>query len=137
MNLSTYISQIKDLSEKEKQLKEERERLTKPIITDMNMIPILYAWFKDIEPGGSRDSRMRFVYIICCLYCPRFLAGEKLSNGLRGKLSELFPEISITRVSQHLTTANLSVRAYRAFREETETALNYLIQRYAIYQGCD
>lgn len=42
------IVEIRSIRDQKARLSERERELTKPILTDLDMIPTLYEWFKDI-----------------------------------------------------------------------------------------
>ena len=89
------IAEIKSIREHKSKLSEREKELTEPILTDLDMIGMLYRWFqeiisqKEIFRSGNVTQRKKFIFIILFLYSPSTLAGGKMKNGLRDKLAEV------------------------------------------------
>jgi hypothetical protein len=89
------IAEIKSIREQKSKLSEREKELTEPILTDLDMIGMLYRWFqeiisqKEIFRSGNVTQRKKFIFIILFLYSPSTLAGGKMKNGLRDKLAEV------------------------------------------------
>lgn len=91
------IAEIKSIREQKSRLSERERELTKPTLTDLDMIGTLYEWFKEILesrdcPGRveSVTQRKKFIFIVLFLYSPGALAEGKMLAGLREKLAKLF-----------------------------------------------
>ena len=75
------IAEIKSIREQKSKLSEREKELTEPILTDLDMIGMLYRWFqeiisqKEIFRSGNVTQRKKFIFIILFLYSPSTLAG--------------------------------------------------------------
>lgn len=91
------IAEIKSIREQKSRLSEREKELTEPTLTDLDMIPTLYAWFSEIIsdrdcPGRveSVTQRKKFLFIVLYLFSPVTLAEGKMLAGLREKLARLY-----------------------------------------------
>ena len=64
------IAEIKSIREQKSKLSEREKELTEPILTDLDMIGMLYRWFqeiisqKEIFRSGNVTQRKKFIFII-------------------------------------------------------------------------
>ena len=77
------ISELGDIRKKQADLIKREKQLKEPKLTDLNLIPIIYEWFKEIlsemefSPNPeSPQQRKVFLFIILFLYNPGALAGD-------------------------------------------------------------
>lgn len=90
------ISELKSIREQKLKLSEREQKLNKPLLSDLSLIPMIYEWFKkiledrDFPPNpDSPHQRKKFIFIILFLYSPSTLAGGKMKVGLRNKIAEV------------------------------------------------
>lgn len=132
MNLFSHISQINHIAAEERRIKSQKEELTKPLVTDKELIPLFYTWYKTFVPGDSVDSRLIFIYCISFLYCPRFSAGGKIERGLREEINKIFPDVCGKTISKYIVQSRDYFTIYKYFQRETEEALIYLMEIHKI-----
>lgn len=130
------IAEIKSIREQKSKLLEREKELTEPILTDLGMIETLYTWFKDVFqdlnlPGevNSVSNRNKFIYIILYLYSPDTLAGRKMKNGLRSKLSEVLKVNAGTVISDNRNDSVFSYHLYKYFRKDVEKIYEEMMKR--------
>lgn len=130
------IEEIKSLREQKLRLLERERELTKPILTDLDMIGILYEWFKEILesrdcPGRveSVTQRKKFIFIILFLYSPSALVGDKMKNGLRDKLAEVLGVNAQTAISDNRNSVLFSYGLYRCFRQDVDGIYTEIMRR--------
>lgn len=90
------IAEIKSIREQKLHLLAREKELSKPVLTNLDMIPTLYMWFSEIIsnrdcPGRveSVTQRKKFLFIVLFLYSPATLAEGKMLSGLREELVRL------------------------------------------------
>lgn len=90
------IAEIKSIREQKLHLLAREKELSKPVLTNLDMIPKLYIWFSEIIsnrdcPGRveSVTQRKKFLFIVLFLYSPVTLAEGKMLSGLREELAKL------------------------------------------------
>ena len=117
------IVEIRSIRDQKARLSERERELTKPILTDLDMIPTLYGWFKDIVSSqeifcANVPQRKKFIFIILILYSPSALADGKMKRGLRNKLAEVFGLNGKSTISDNLNGLYLSYQLYKYFRQD-------------------
>lgn len=117
------IVEIRSIRDQKARLSERERELTKPILTDLDMIPTLYGWFKDIVSPqeifcANVPQRKKFIFIILILYSPSALADGKMKRGLRNKLAEVFGLNGKSAISDNLNGLYLSYQLYKYFRQD-------------------
>lgn len=117
------IVEIRSIRDQKARLSERERELTKPILTDLDMIPTLYEWFKDIVSRqeifrANVPQRKKFIFIILILYSPSALADGKMKRGLRDKLAEVFGINGKSTISDNLNGLYLSYQLYKYFRQD-------------------
>lgn len=117
------IVEIRSIRDQKARLSERERELTKPILTDLDMIPTLYGWFKDIVSPqeifcANVSQRKKFIFIILILYSPSALADGKMKRGLRNKLAEVFGLNGKSTISDNLNGLYLSYQLYKYFRQD-------------------
>ena len=130
------IVELKTIRERKKELTERENELMSPELTDLSLIPKLYGWFKEIL--GNRTcppnmdcvtQRKKFLFIVLFLYAPSVLAGGRLPNGIRTKLSEVFVEISPSLISQNIADLAFMFQRYKDFRKDIESLYSEILDR--------
>ena len=130
------IVELKSIRERKKQLTERENELTSPLLEDLSVIPMLYDWFKEIladlscPPNvDSVTQRKKFLFIVLFLYSPNALAGGRLPNGIRNKLSEIFKELSPCSISQNIADVFFIYQQYKDFRNDIESLYSAILVR--------
>ena len=83
------IVEIRSIRDQKARLSERERELTKPILTDLDMIPTLYEWFKEIVSQqevfrANVPQRKKFIFIILILYSSRCSCRWKNEKGIKG-----------------------------------------------------
>ena len=88
------ISELKSIREQKSRLSEREQELIKPILSDLNIIPVIYKWYCEVvgncglpERRAGASFRQKFIFIILFLYSPSTLAGGKIAKGIRDILA--------------------------------------------------
>lgn len=128
------IVEIRSIRDQKARLSERERELTKPILTDLDMIPTLYGWFKDIVSQqeifrANVSQRKKFIFIILILYSPSALADGKMKRGLRNKLAEVFGLNGKSTISDNLNGLYLSYQLYKYFRQDIHHIYIEIINR--------
>lgn len=128
------IVEIRSIRDQKARLSERERELTKPILTDLDMIPTLYGWFKDIVSQqeifrANVFQRKKFIFIILILYSPSALADGKMKRGLRDKLAEVFGLNGKSTISDNLNGLYLSYQLYKYFRQDIHRIYNEIMDR--------
>ena len=125
------IAEIKSIREQKSKLSEREKELTEPILTDLDMIGMLYRWFqeiisqKEIFRSGNVTQRKKFIFIILFLYSPSTLAGGKMKNGLRNKLGVS----AQTAISDNRNNLVFSYQLYKYFRQDVDWIYGEMMKR--------
>lgn len=129
------IAEIKSIREQKSKLSEREKELTKPILTDLDMIGMLYRWFqeiisqKEIFRSGDVTQRKKFIFIILLLYSPSTLAGGRMKNGLRDKLAEVLGVNAQTTISNNRNNLVFSYQLYKYFRQDVDWIYGEMMER--------
>ena len=124
------IAEIKSIREQKSKLSEREKELTEPILTDLDMIGMLYRWFqeiisqKEIFRSGNVTQRKKFI-----LYSPSTLAGGKMKNGLRDKLAEVLGVNAQTTISNNRNNLVFSYQLYKYFRQDVDWIYGEMMER--------
>ncbi|MFT4222907.1 hypothetical protein [Dysgonomonas sp.] len=124
------IDIINKLSELEKEINILKKQILKPTLTDLNHIPLLYEWYKEIVAGikdfsdeEKAEYKQVFLFCILMLYCPRVLMGEPLSRGIREYLANLFDR-SPSHVSNLIGDIAFYYKQYTQFKKNCDHVLS-------------
>ena len=126
------IAEIKSIREQKSKLSEREKELTEPILTDLDMIGMLYRWFqeiisqKEIFRSGNVTQRKKFILF---LYSPSTLAGGKMKNGLRDKLAEVLGVNAQTTISNNRNNLVFSYQLYKYFRQDVDWIYGEMMER--------
>ena len=118
-----------------KSIREQKSKLSEPILTDLDMIGMLYRWFqeiisqKEIFRSGNVTQRKKFIFIILFLYSPSTLAGGKMKNGLRDKLAEVLGVNAQTTISNNRNNLVFSYQLYKYFRQDVDWIYGEMMER--------
>lgn len=124
------IDNIQEIKELRQRLEGLEYRILKPILTDLNHIPMLYEWYKGIADdktilhrAKSSEYKQAFLYAVLMLYCPRSISGGSLIYGLRQKLAILF-DLSPAHISNLIKDISFHYKKYSEFRNECDKVLS-------------
>ena len=129
------IAEIKSIREQKSKLSEREKELTEPILTDLDMIGMLYRWFqeiisqKEIFRSGNVTQRKKFIFIILFLYSPSTLAGGKMKIGLRDKMADVFGVNAQTTISNNRNNLVFSYQLYKYFRQDVDWIYGEMMER--------
>lgn len=123
------ISELKSIREQKSRLSEREQELVKPILSDLNIIPIIFKWYCEIvgncglsQRRASSCFRQKFIFIILFLYSPSTLAGGKIVKGIRDILARILGFKSPTGISNLYVNVMFNYNNYKDYR----TDINYL-----------
>lgn len=123
------INNITELSELKKRMEQLESRILKPSLTDLQHIPLLYEWYKnitseikDFPDKNSSEYKQIYLFCILVLYCPRALSDDFLIRGLRQNLAILF-DLSPSHISNLINPISFHYRTYNGFRNNCDTVL--------------
>lgn len=130
------IVELKSIRERKKELTERENELTAPELKDLELIPVLYKWFKEIieeSPCPANvdcvTQRKKFLFIVLFLYAPSVLAGGRLPNGIRTEMSNIFSGVSPCVISNNIADISFIFQRYKDFRKDIEYLYGQIIHR--------
>ena len=107
--------------------------LTRPTLSDLNLIPTIYDWFleaaKTIPKRNKSILNKEFIFIVIFLYSPGTLAGGKMKNGLRSKIGDTLGIIGRSSISDKLDTLVFHYRMYKYFRNDLNHIYSSIMKR--------
>lgn len=93
---------------------------TKPLKSDIEEIPSLYARFQDVSDPACKDNVKIFVLLIFFAYDPVSLVSKRMLRGkVRKELGEVLG-ISGSAVTRHFADAKSLFNHHKGFKEEAE-----------------
>lgn len=123
------LNSITELSELKKRVEVLESKILKPQLTDLQHIPMLYDWHKDIASEikdfpekDSTEYKQVFLFCILMLYCPRALSDDFMIRGLRQHLAILF-DLSPSHISNVIKNIAFYYKSYSSFRSQCDTVL--------------
>lgn len=136
------IAEIKSIREQKSRLSEREKELTKPVLTDLSMIPTLYKWFAEIisnrNCSGRREGvtqRKKFIFIVLALYSPSALAGGKMAFGLRECLARVLEVKAVSAISDNVANVEFIYQHYKDFRKDVDWIYTEMVERLNIAKG--
>lgn len=123
------IARLKEVRLTLVSLGEEERCLNKPVLTDLNLLPDLHKWF--LENDNSTDpfmKRRKFLFLVLCLYSVGSILGDRLPNGLRPKLCEIYPSLSASTISNNIYGLDIEYFVYSDFRENINRLYGLLME---------
>lgn len=128
--------ELKAIREQKSRLSEREQELSSPVLTDFNLIPEVYSWFKEIlsDAGCSPNiesvtQRKKFLFIVLFLFAPSVLAGGRLPNGIRAEIAGVFPDVSPCVISNNIADVSFIYQQYKDFRQDIEYLYNKILER--------
>lgn len=81
------IAELQSVYKEKCVLKNKEAELSEPLLTDLQYIPMIFAWFCQLSGVSSsangklnRDQKKEFLFIILFLYSPAALAGGRIQE---------------------------------------------------------
>ena len=123
----TKIERIERIRIKKKELLEMENSLSKPLIHDFTLIPIIYKYFveeiqkDDFAPNEkSVIQRKKFIFIILYLFSPSTLSGGKMRMRLRNAIAEAVQVKSLSIISDNCNDVAFLYKHYKGFCDEVK-----------------
>lgn len=123
------LNSITELSELKKRVEVLESKILKPQLTDLQHIPMLYDWHKDIASEikdfpekDSTEYKQVFLFCILVLYCPRSLSDGFMIRGLRQNIAILF-NLSPSHISNMINPISFHYKTYSVFRSNCDTVI--------------
>lgn len=92
-DIEKKVTLIKEIRDEKSVLSTRESELTEPILTDISKIDDIYEiyldYLADNNLEGNTSNRQKFLFVVLYLYTVGTLAGGKMKEGIRGKLTEL------------------------------------------------
>lgn len=99
---------------------------TKPLKSDIEEIPSLYALFQDVCNPVCKDNVKIFVLLVFFIYDPVSLLSKRMLRGkVRKKLGDVLG-ISGSAVTRHFADAKSLFNHHKGFRDEAERMFSAL-----------
>lgn len=118
----SVIYEIKSIQEDIARLSLRKSELTRPMLSNLDLIPTLYDWFleaaKKLPKRNKSILNKEFIFIVLFLYSPGTLAGGKMKNGLRSKIGDTLGIIGKSSISDKLDSLVFHYRMYKYFRND-------------------
>lgn len=123
----SVVSELKDIRELKTKLTEREQKLATPLLTDLNLIRVIYKWYCEInghcglpERRAGSCFRQKFIFIILLLYSPKTLAGDKIAKGIRNVLADLLGLRAPTGISNLCADVTFFYNNYKTYREDID-----------------
>ena len=123
----SVVSELKAIREQKSRLSERENELSAPVLSDLELIPVIYEWFKEVLSEMAFPpqvecitQRKKFLFIVLFLFSPSVLAGGRMPNGVRKSLKEVFPNVKPCTISNNLADVVFLYQQYKDFRQDIE-----------------
>ena len=132
----SVVSELKAIREQKSRLSERENELSAPVLSDLELIPVIYEWFKEILSEMAFPpqvecitQRKKFLFIVLFLFSPSVLAGGRMRNGVRKSLEEVFPNVKPCTISNNLADVVFLYQQYKDFRQDIEYIYTEIVSR--------
>lgn len=132
----SVVSELKAIREQKSRLSERENELSAPVLSDLELIPVIYEWFKEVLSEMAFPpqvecitQRKKFLFIVLFLFSPRVLAGGRMPNGVRKSLEEVFPNVKPCTISNNLADVVFLYQQYKDFRQDIEYIYTEIVSR--------
>lgn len=107
--------------------RQESEMASKPLLSDLHLMPHLYNVFKSVR-GGELDitARKEFIFIALYLYSPSRFFGGKMPKGLRRAIGEATGTSCANVISKSCSELYVLYSVYTDFRENVEKVISLI-----------
>lgn len=129
------IFELHSIRSQKSKLTERENELMAPVLTDMELVPVIFRWFCEIKGGSGvperrkgAEFRQKFIFIILFLYSPSALAGGKMRIGLRNKITEVIGGTG-TLISHSYSGLMFRYQMYKRYREEIDSIYDEITRR--------
>lgn len=127
------IIELRAIREEKSRLSERENELARPMLTDLDMIPIVFGWFKDLTKGLPKRNKSilikEFIFIILFLYSPGTLAGGKMKGGVREVLGEVLGIVGKSSISDKIGIITFYWRTYKYFRQDLNAIYPAIVEK--------
>lgn len=132
----SVVSELKAIREQKSRLSERENELSAPVLSDLELIPVIYEWFKEVLSEMAFPpqvecitQRKKFLFIVLFLFSPSVLAGGRMPNGIRKSLEEVFPNVKPCTISNNLADVVFLYQQYKDFRQDIEYIYTEIVSR--------
>lgn len=132
----SVVSELKAIREQKSRLSERENELSAPVLSDLELIPVIYEWFKEVlsemafpPQVESITQRKKFLFIVLFLFSPSVLAGGRMPNGVRKSLEEVFPNVKPCTISNNLADVVFLYQQYKDFRQDIDYLYTEIVNR--------
>lgn len=132
----SVVSELKAIREQKSRLSERENELSAPVLLDLELIPVIYEWFKEVLSEMAFPpqvecitQRKKFLFIVLFLFSPSVLAGGRMPNGVRKSLEEVFPNVKPCTISNNLADVVFLYQQYKDFRQDIEYIYTEIVSR--------
>lgn len=132
----SVVSELKAIREQKSRLSERENKLSAPVLSDLELIPVIYEWFKEVLSEMAFPpqvecitQRKKFLFIVLFLFSPSVLAGGRMPNGMRKSLEEVFPNVNPCTISNNLADVVFLYQQYKDFRQDIEYIYTEIVNR--------
>lgn len=132
----SVVSELKAIREQKSRLSERENELSAPVLSDLELIPVIYEWFKEVLSEMAFPpqvecitQRKKFLFIVLFLFSPSVLAGGRMPNGVRKNLEEVFPNVKPCTISNNLADVVFLYQQYKDFRQDIEYIYTEIVSR--------
>lgn len=118
----SVIYEIKSIQEDIARLSLRKSELTRPMLSNLDLIPTLYDWFleaaKKLPKRNKSILNKEFIFIVLFLYSPGTLAGGKMKFGVRKRIADTLSINACTAVSNKCSGIVFMYKIYKYFRSD-------------------
>lgn len=128
--IRTIISSVNDIKHRQSMLSKEENELSRPAVTDLNLVGNLYDMFCAFEDdeGELTLRRKKFMFVMLYLFSPTALAGNKMRRGLREKIAAVLG-CTCSNISHDYKNASFYYLTYKEFRNDCNNIIAYMLDR--------
>lgn len=130
------ITELRSLREQRVKLREREAELSVALVTDVDLIPVIYGWFAQIHADRAFPRRLesvycrkQFIFIVLFLYAPGTLAGGRMPNGLRDRIARACCLNDVTFISHNIENIVFQYRNYKDFRSDVHCIYTEVLSR--------
>ena len=129
---SAIIDKIKRIESARTSLRkarQENENASKPIVTDLGLIPHIYEVFKSTRVGDMDiTARKEFIFVALYLYSPCRFFGGKMPKGLRKAIGEVTGTSCVNVISKNCAELYVLYSVYSDFKKNVEKAISSICE---------
>lgn len=124
--ITEKIQKIKFLREQKELIMREELEQTRPVRTDLDMIPVFFEKFKEAANPKNKDNIKIFVYLMFFMYSPASCVGRGVRGGVRRNIAKLL-QVSNCNVSVQFSDAKVLFNSHKGFQAEAERLYQHIL----------